>query len=431
VKKNNRHWLPPYCHPSNYLPRIPETDVLFSRPALFFPQFVAKALRFLKSDEARKMGFDFDSRLILPCKWKCADESVFQVDLSLLAYTGVYPFDKGLIGGRFNEGSLGAAVHHGPINLDFGGSHVGYIPGDKGGSFGHIWRPQQGGYSTDCGHLMALLAPFVSIYQDACQNILLFCPPGQDKMMASLPNEFVQPAWSSQSVKLLVDLETFTAQEVDRRQKRLTAPEGLARSLFEVSPEFVESLEPDQAERFRSQRPTPIGRALTPSFFNIFDAACQLDQDGQPRQRLLPYMKYILGARRSPSALKAAIVNTILEHNRLTDAVRDEAFAPYSFACFSGVFIDLFDEETGNYFNLFQPMGLTIKSAGQTRERELSPDEIHDCFDQLDPVEPREPWGQLLGRISAKRASQLFSYEPGRFQDFDPLKAGPPVGAKP
>ena len=179
MPKTNRHWLPGYCHPQNFIPRAPETRVLFYHPPYYFPEFVGKAIRFLTSDDVRKMGFEYDPRRILPCTWKCADETMFLVGVSLYAYTGVNPFHKGVIGAIFNEASLAAAVHHGPINLDFGGSHVGYEPGEQGGVFGRIWRPQHKSFSADCGRLTKLITPFVTIYQDACRNILLFQPEGQ------------------------------------------------------------------------------------------------------------------------------------------------------------------------------------------------------------------------------------------------------------
>ena len=75
-------------------------------------------------------------------------------------------------------------------------------------------------------------------------------------------------------------------------------------------------------------------------------------------------MKHILAAQNSPPPLKAAIVNTSLEHNRLTDTVRTARFKPYQFASFTGIFVDLYDEIVGNYVNLFQPLGLTVKPRG-------------------------------------------------------------------
>ena len=103
MTQTTRNWLPVYCHPDTLLPAVQETITLFSHPPYLFQDFVGQAIAFLRSDSVRKMGFDYDPAKALPCKWKCADESVFGVDLILHAYSGHYPFDKGRIGGCFNE----------------------------------------------------------------------------------------------------------------------------------------------------------------------------------------------------------------------------------------------------------------------------------------------------------------------------------------
>ena len=73
-----------------------------------------------KMEQARDAGFTQDPGAALPCKWKCADESLFGVDLAIYAFTGQYPFDKGLIGGRINEPSIAAAVHHAILAKEHG-----------------------------------------------------------------------------------------------------------------------------------------------------------------------------------------------------------------------------------------------------------------------------------------------------------------------
>lgn len=134
MAKTNRGWLPACCQPDAFLPKVPETRVLFSRRPFLFQDFLARAMSFLQSETICKMGFVYNPETALPCKWHCADESVLGVNMCLYAYTGQYPFDKGAIGGMFNKASLGTATHH-------GGSHVGYVPGENGGCFGAIWRP--------------------------------------------------------------------------------------------------------------------------------------------------------------------------------------------------------------------------------------------------------------------------------------------------
>ena len=281
MTQTNRNWLPRYCDPTGFLPKIQETRTLFRWSPYLFEDFVGRALAFLQSDTARAMGFEYDPMRVLPCHWKCSDESVFGVDLSLYAFTGRYPFDKGAIGGLLNEASLDAAVHHGGVNVDFGGSHVGYVPGKDGGEFGRIWRPLQGEWSADCGYLMSLLEPFQGVYDDACQSILLFGPqPGE--LVLSIPNELIQPNWSSHRIKLLIDTETLTAGSVpyDEAQRSTHTPVG--RTLFHVHPDFCRGVAEDEARRFASPEPTPIGRYLAHRYFNIFDTEAQLDEHGLP-----------------------------------------------------------------------------------------------------------------------------------------------------
>lgn len=415
MRKTNSNWLPAYCRPGSFLPRVPETRVLFSHRPYLFQEFLGKAMTFLQSETAKKMGFFFNPDSALPCKWRCADESVFGVDLCLYAYTGQYPFDKGAIGGMFNEGSLGAAIHHGHINMDFGGSHVGYVPGEAGGRFGAIWRPLTQEYSTDCGYLMAVLEPFTKVYDDACNNILVF-NPGGDRMLVSVPNEFLHPDWSTHHIKLLVDLESLTADEVDYRQDQAFTHTLVGRSLFYLHPGFVETLPVDQAREFNTPTPTPIGRSLTHPFFNIFDTAAVLDESGLPHQKLLPYMKHILSAQHSPEALKAAIINTCLNHNSLTDAVRAPRFANYDFVSFTGLFIDLYDEDLQSYVNFFQPVGLTIKPKGKTREVEMTTEEIRHVLDKLPLATPSLPLADVLGFDEPEIPAEKFTYQPGYFK---------------
>ncbi len=412
MQRTNRNWLPHYSHPNSLLPRIQETRALFSRPPYPFPEFVGKAMAFLNSNHVKKMGFEFDPKSGLPCKWKCSDESLYGVDLALYAQTGHYPFNKGLIGGRFNKGSLGAAVHHAPTNLDFGGSHVGYVPGPDGGTFGRVWRPLQGERSSNCGYLMAILRPFQREYDDATENILVYQPPGE-KVIISVPNEFVQPNWSARRVKLLVDTETLTAGEVEYARNKLHTHTPSGRTLFYLSGQFLDGLRShDVAASLVSDRPTPIGEHLTHPFFNVFDVDTEVDPHGLPKERLFLYMKYILAARHAPPPLKAAIINTNIEQNHLTDTIRAARFSPYAFASFSGVFVDFWDDAKGRYAVLFQPLAIAIKPAGAPREFELMPDEIHHRFATLKTAEPVIPMKNVLRNADLEGPSQQFTFNP-------------------
>ena len=176
---------------------------------------------------------------------------------------------------------------------------------------------------------------------------------GEEKLLVSIPNEYLQPGWSSHRIKLLIDIERFTENIVTYDINKPYTHKIAGRTLFYLSEEFFSTLTPEQAESFGSTEQTPIGIELTADYFNIYDSQAELGCDGAPDDRLLPYIKWILSSKLAPYQLKAAVTNTNIEYNKLTDSVRSEDFKPYGFASFTGIFIDIFDEELGYYINLF------------------------------------------------------------------------------
>ncbi len=414
MPRSNRIWLPVYCNPEAYLPKIQETRTLFAHPPYLFQDFVARAYSFLQSKTAKSIGFDYNEDFMIPCKWKCSDESVFGVDLSLYAHTGQYPFNKGEIGGLFNDKSITAAIHHGPINVDFGGSHVGYIPDEFGGKFGSIWRPQCRAFTADCGYLRKVISPFKTVYEDACKRIKLFKPEGVGTIV-SIPNEFIQPSWSSSHIKLLVDTEALTDRDIayDSTKKHTHTPIG--RTRFYLRNGLLETLPEEAARSFSTPKPTPIGHFLLHPFFNIFDDHAVLDEFGLPAQKLNLYMKYILSAQNSPFQLKAAIVNTNLQHNRLAVTYTSEEYRHFSFASFTGVFIDFFDHQLSKYVNLYQPIGLSIKPKGTNQITEFPPSEIDAIMSSTKPSKPKLNLTEVMGFLSPECVAEKFFYEPGKF----------------
>ena len=413
MPRTNRNWLPNYCNPDALLPKIPETRALFVHRPYLIQDFVGKAISFLGSDEVKKLGFEYDPRRVVPCRWKCSDECLFGVDLAIFAYTRNYPFDKGKIGGRINPVSIGAAVRHGSINVDVGGSHVGYVPGAGGGSFGKIWRPAERRYGNDCGYLSGVVEPFLKVYKDACNSVLVVQPHGE-RALVSVPNEYVQPTWSSERIKLLVDLDTLTDGEVDYRQARPHTHTMVDRSLFYLHPRFLDKLSTEDVVELCTPEPRRIGSYLIHRYFNIWDTEAELTA-GLPTNRLLLYIKFILAARHSPEPLKAAVVNTALSHNKLSDAVRAGAYRDYGFVSFSGIFIDTYSRQSRSYVNLFQPMGMTIKPKGRTRQREFSPEEIHEVFGRMPLAEPAMPLEGVFGYEQSTHVLDSFTFEPGYF----------------
>jgi hypothetical protein len=258
---------------------------------------------------------------------------------------------------------------------------------------------------------MANLSHFKAVYDDARRNILLFRPDG-GRVMASIPNEFLQPGWSSNRIKLLVDIERFTTGAVTYDVNNPVTHKVAGRSLFYVSSDFLGGIDPRPPEQsFMSPEPQPIDNELTAEYFSIYDSEATL-AGGVPVKGFLPYVKYILSSKLAPYPLKAAVTNSNIEHNRLTDSVRSEEYRAASFASFTGVFIDIYDEQVGTYVNLYQPVGLSIKPAGKTREVEISAAEVHHIFDKLEPAEPKLPLKGVLGYERADHVLDNYTYRP-------------------
>ncbi len=191
---------------------------------------------------------------------------------------------------------------------------------------------------------------------------------------------------------------------------------GVAEHSAPQAPGLLDVLDGKEVQRFTTTTPNPIGANLNHQFFYIFDTNSKLDKHGLPEQKLELYMKYILSSRNCPPQLKAAIVNTNLEYNYLTDAVRDPAYQPFSFASFTGVFIDMYDHDVGCYLNLFQPLGISIKPAGTTNMIEVSQPEIHDTLHALEPAQPLRSVQEVMGFVSGEGIVEKFAFTPGEFQ---------------
>jgi hypothetical protein len=233
--------------------------------------------------------------------------------------------------------------------------------------------------------------------------------------LVSVPNEYVQPSWSSGRVKLLVDLDTLTDGEVEYSQGQAHTHTQIGRSLVYLHRRFLDGLDEEGARACCSQRPSPIGELLTHHYFNVWDEEANL-RAGLPERRIKLYMKFIIAARHSPAPLAAAVVNTAIEHNRLTDAVRTDEYRPYDFVSVSGVFIDVYSPAVKSYVNLFQPMGMIIKPRGLIREREFSPEEIHHIFQAMPMATPEIPLESVFDHDRPDAVLEQFTFTPGKFQ---------------
>ena len=88
----------------------------------------------------------------------------------------------------------------------------------------------------------------------------------------------------------------------------------------------------------------------------------------------------------------------------------------YSFASFTGIFIDLWDEKSNSYASLFEPAAIAIKPAGVAREIEFGPAEIHERFDKLTPAKPVIPMKDVLRWEDFDAWVDQFTYDPETFE---------------
>ncbi len=434
---NTNDWVPTHARPTAFLPATVAPETVFEPPPFEVSEFVRRALGMLASDRwIRAAGKEFDRTRLLPCKWKCADESLFSVDLVLHACTGQFPFDKGKLGGRFNPESLPAAFHHGPYHLDLGGSHVGVVEDGTGHlEVGYVTRPLQGTRSTDCGWLMQVLAPFKRVHDQACESILL--ARTDDTLRLTVPNEYLHPGWSTSPVKLLLNLdalgahraETSSGDRTRRRQEPLnssrtstagphaTAGPVAGCTTFAIPPDFVERLSNRQRLRLEAGEVVPVGQGLRPHDFHLYSTETVTDRDGLPVDRLLLYVKEIVAGGRAPYPLTGALINACIEYNALTDALRQDAFRPYGAASFTGVFIDRYDEALGTYVNFFAPVAFSLKIPGAREIIELNAAELRNELLEVRPADPARPLTAVLGYDPTRAIPPRFDFPRSHHQD--------------
>ena len=64
---------------------------------------------------------------------------------------------------------------------------------------------------------------------------------------------------------------------------------------------------------------------------------------------------------------------------------------------------------------MFQPMGMTIKPKGRTREQEFSPGEIHEIMARMSLAEPAMPLDGVFGHKRPTSVLKSYTFEPGKF----------------
>jgi len=58
---------------------------------------------------------------------------------------------------------------------------------------------------------------------------------------------------------------------------------------------------------------------------------------------------------------------------------------------------------------------MTIKPRGRTREREFTPEQIHEIFDRMPLAKPVMPLEQVFGYERPEHVLESFSFEPGKY----------------
>ena len=395
----NRTDIPPYLATQDYLWNGMCSEELINTKVFLFSDFAARALNYLKSPGIKAKGFNYDATSSLPCTWKCSDESVFGIDLIVYGLTAKFPFNKGLIGGKYNAGSVGAAVHHGFGNVDFGGSHVGYVKDRPDDNFGYIWREAHNDYSSDCGYLMGVLKPFKKRYDEL--NKLISFNKEDENIFVSFPFYMLESSKQDSSIKMILRDELFN-------DNNYVITDGMIKRM--VSKQVISRMDPETLNKLSSGLKISGKKVLKPEFFEIFDINAKLDEESNVQEGILAYMKYILSSSVLSYSVKAALINTGLEQALLRKTVSLEQYRYISFASFAGLIIDVYDPTVKNFINLYMPLELSLKAKGYTDVTVVEPAQLQEQILAQSPVEMQNKIAENTGICGTAEVLDDFSF---------------------
>ncbi len=327
----------------------------------FFGKLKETAINYCKFDMARTM----------PVKVECPDESQGLKSLYFVNAFETHPFVGGKLGAELDINAIAPASHHAENLVYVMGSHTGYDHKTK--TWGRIYREKEGGFSTCCGKLAAVMEPYLKEYEYAKTNIKLFKKDG--RAFLEIPHRFlgIQSFDEYSSVKLFLDTSLIKA---DVKAEDVITTENPHSVIFEIHPALLHALEAGNKDI--TDNPTPIGDDLTANYFKFFRASSNPFPDDITR-KLHPFMHKIVSSLDYHPMVTVANVQTWIEFNRFVDAIHaiPDVETKGIFGV-SGLTVDLyFEERPYPYSNVYYPQYAFFKRSDRRKGLVMGPSEIN------------------------------------------------------
>jgi len=323
----------------------------------------------LREVVTRHCGFDLAQTI--PVKVECPDESQGLKTLYFVASFGTAPFVGRSVGAELDTSSIVPACHHGRNVVFVMGSHTGFDHRER--MFGRLYREKEGGFSSCCGKLSGVIAPYMTEYAYAKKHIRVFRQDG--KVFLDIPNRLLGIHSSIEPHPVKVRLKPSLVEGGIGGQGLMT--EEKPRSVtFEIHPEVLHALE--AKGRKISEEPAPLGDDLGPEDFDFLWVSSVPYPDDLTR-RLHPLMHEIVSSLDYPPMVTIANVNTWIEFNRFIDAIHaiPEVVSKGIFGV-SGLTVDLyFEDRSYRYSNVCYPQYAFFKPAGERHGVVMGPAEIN------------------------------------------------------
>jgi len=347
---------------------IPDNRTIMSRQynlLTFFGKVKEVAINYCK----------FDINRTMPVKVECPDESQGLKSLYFVSTFGTYPFVGGKLGAEFDTYAVAPASHHAENLVYVMGSHTGYDHQAK--TWGTIYREQEGGFSSCCGKLAAVMEPYLKKYECAKTNIKLFKKDGV--VFIEIPNQFLEIQSSDECCSVRLCLDSFLIKGNPQTEGLMTA-ENPCSVVFEIHPDLLHALEARNKDI--TDDPTPIGDDLTSDYFKFLWVSSDPFPDGITR-RLHPLMHKIVSSLDYHPMVTIANVQTWIEFNRFVDAIHTTPdVETKGIFGVSGLTVDLYFE--GRHFpysNVYYPQYAFFKRSDRKEGLVMGPSEINKLFD--------------------------------------------------
>jgi len=354
----------------------------------------------LREVVTRHCGFDLAQTI--PVKVECPDESQGLKTLYFVASFGTAPFVGRSVGAELDTSSIVPACHHGRNVVFVMGSHTGFDHRER--MFGRLYREKEGGFSSCCGKLSGVIAPYMTEYAYAKKHIRVFRQDG--KVFLDIPNRLLGIHSSIEPHPVKVRLKPSLV-EGGMGGPGLMTEEKPRSVTFEIHPEVLRALE--AKGRKISEEPAPLGDDLGPEDFDFLWVSSVPYPDDLTR-RLHPLMHEIVSSLDYPPMVTIANVNTWIEFNRFIDAIHaiPEVVSKGIFGV-SGLTVDLyFEDRSYRYSNVYYPQYAFFKPVGERHGVVMGPAEINRLLDSYPTPADRLSLDRVMQRNDEVNQEILF-----------------------